>query len=94
MEGLPVWVAPLLYVLATRPFTSMSDASLGGSLLARSSATAHEVAALFACANEDEFARLEKRYADDPRKQVQHAREVAKRRLARERGERERVLGM
>lgn len=67
---------------------------LGGSPLARSSATAHEVAALFACANEEEFARLEERYADDPRKQVQHAREVAKRRLARERGERERVLAM
>ena len=62
--------------------------------MARSAATAHEVAALFACANEDEFARLEERYADDPRKQVQHAREVAKRRLARERGEHERVLAM
>ena len=62
--------------------------------MARSSATAHEVAALFACADEDEFVRLDERYADDPRKQVQHAREVAKRRLARERSEHERVLAM
>lgn len=58
------------------------------------SVTAHEVAALFACADEAEFARLEDRYADDPRKQVQRAREVAKRRLDRVRAERERVLGM
>ena len=62
--------------------------------MARSAATAHEVAALFSSADEAEFARLDARYADDPRKQVQHAREVAGRRLARERAERERVLAM
>lgn len=62
--------------------------------MTRSAATAHEVAALFSSADEAEFARLDERYADDPRKQVQHAREVAGRRLAHERAERERVLAM
>ena len=68
---------PLFYHGATTRPSPVCRTPVGGSPLARSSATAHEVAALFACANEDEFARLEERYADDPRKQVQHAREVA-----------------
>ncbi|WP_130812129.1 ribonuclease HII [Olsenella sp. Marseille-P4559] len=62
--------------------------------MARPATTAHEVAALFSSADESEFAKLDARYADDPRKQVQHAREVAARRLGRERAEHERVLGM
>lgn len=56
--------------------------------------TAKEIAALFADADEDEFSRLAARYGDDPRKQVQHALAAAKKRLDREKSERERVLGM
>lgn len=57
-------------------------------------ATAKEVAALLADATEEEAATLTERYADDPRKQVRHAVEQARRRLERQRAERERVEGM
>lgn len=56
--------------------------------------TAREVAASLADAPSDEARRLIERYAEDPRKQVRHAVEVARRRLAREEAERDRVRGM
>lgn len=54
-------------------------------------ATAREVAAALASAPADEASRLIERYAEDPRRQVRHAIEVARRRLEREGAERERV---
>lgn len=57
-------------------------------------ATAKEVAALISSASFDEVEPLIARYADDPRKQVRHAVEVAQRRHDHERAERERVLAM
>lgn len=55
---------------------------------------AKELAALIASADADELAELERRYAGDPRKQVQSALDRAHRRLEREEAERQRVLGM
>ncbi len=55
---------------------------------------AKEIAGLIAGATADELVELESRYADDPRKQVRHALEVAHRRVQREEAERERVRGM
>ncbi len=57
-------------------------------------ATAAEISATLAEATEAELAALLERYADDPRAQVKRACGVAKRRVARERAERERVEGM
>lgn len=57
-------------------------------------ASAKEVSATIAAATLDEARELVARYAEDPRKQVQHAVEVAKRRIEREDAERDRVLGM
>ena len=54
-------------------------------------ATAREVAAALASAPEEEALDLIERYAEDPRRQVRHAIEVARRRLEREREERGRV---
>lgn len=56
--------------------------------------TAREIQATLAEAGEEEFAELSERYADDPRTQVRRAVEVARRRIAREHAERERVLAM
>lgn len=56
--------------------------------------TAREVAALLSDAPVDEARSLVERYAEDPRKQVRHAVEVARRRIARSDAERDRVLGM
>ena len=55
---------------------------------------AKELAALIASADGDELAALEKRYADDPRKQVQAAFSRARKRVERGREERERVAAM
>ena len=55
---------------------------------------AREIAGIIAGASIDELAELERRYADDPRKQVQAALETARRRAGREQGERSRVEGM
>lgn len=57
-------------------------------------ATAREVAATIQSATGEELRALAERYAEDPRKQVRHAVEVARRRAAREEAERERVLAM
>ena len=54
-------------------------------------ATAREIQATLADADEHEFEELKTRYADDPRTQVRRAFAVADRRLGRERAERERV---
>lgn len=56
--------------------------------------SAREVAATLASAPAEEARELIERYAEDPRKQVRHAVEVAQRRLAHEEAERERVRGM
>lgn len=56
--------------------------------------TAREIVATLTDASLEEAERLIERYAEDPRKQVRHAVEVARRRTARERAERERVLSM
>ena len=52
---------------------------------------AKEIAGLIASARADELEELEMRYADDPRKQVQHALETARRRCERELREQDRV---
>ena len=57
-------------------------------------ATAREIAATLASASFEEARSLVERYAEDPRKQVRHAVEVARRRLGREEAERRRVEGM
>lgn len=57
-------------------------------------ATAREIAATIADASGREARELVERYAQDPRRQVRHAVEVAKRRLEREEAERARVTGM
>lgn len=57
-------------------------------------ASAKEVAALLSDAPQGEAEELIERYADDPRKQVQRAVAAAKKRLAREAAELERVQGM
>lgn len=57
-------------------------------------ATAREVVATIADAPLEEARALVERYAEDPRKQVRHAVEVARRRIEREEAERRRVLGM
>lgn len=59
-----------------------------------SSASASVVAAQFTSASYEDIPALAKRYADDPRIQVQKARERALKRLERERTERERVDAM
>lgn len=56
--------------------------------------TAREIVATLTDASLEEAERLIERYAEDPRKQVRHAVEVARRRTAHERAERERVLAM
>ena len=56
--------------------------------------TAREVVALLASAGPDEAPRLIERYAEDPRKQVMQAVERARKRLARELEERQRVSAM
>ncbi|QOY59863.1 ribonuclease HII [Thermophilibacter immobilis] len=56
--------------------------------------TAREVTATIASAPLEEARALVGRYAEDPRKQVRHAVEVARRRVEREDAERERVRGM
>lgn len=56
--------------------------------------TAREVAALLASAQPDEARGLVERYAEDPRKQVRQAVERARRRIARDLEERERVHAM
>lgn len=56
--------------------------------------TAREVAGMLADAPLDEARQLVVRYADDPRRQVAHAAEVARRRIEREDAERDRVLSM
>lgn len=56
--------------------------------------TAREVTATIASAPLEEVRALVGRYAEDPRKQVRHAVEVARRRVEREDAERERVRGM
>ena len=55
---------------------------------------ANELAALIAGAGEEELAEYERRYADDPRKQVQAALVRARRRLKRNKAERARVEAM
>ena len=57
-------------------------------------ASAREIAAVLADASVDEIDSLCERYAEDPRKQVQHAMESARRRKERELAERSRVDGM
>lgn len=57
-------------------------------------ATAKEVAGLLSGAPLEELDGLIERYGHDPRHQVRHAIEVARRRRDRERAERERVEGM
>ena len=57
-------------------------------------ATAREVAAALRDAAPEEARELCERYADDPRRQVASAVAAARRRLAREDAERERVRGM
>lgn len=59
-----------------------------------SSASAAQVAAELASASFEEIDALIARYADDPRMQVQKACERARRRMDKERAERERVEGM
>ena len=56
--------------------------------------SAREVVALFADASPEEVATLAARYRDDPRKQVQKALATAVRRAAKEKAERDRVMGM
>ena len=56
--------------------------------------SAREVAAALSASSTDEAKLLIARYAEDPRKQVQHAIEVAQRRVEREERERERVRTM
>ena len=56
--------------------------------------TAREIVATLSDASASELPALMARYADDPRSQVRRALEVARRRLERERAERERVEGM
>lgn len=56
--------------------------------------TAREIAATLSSASLEEAQELVERYAEDPRKQVRHAVDVARRRLERELAERERVRGM
>lgn len=55
---------------------------------------AKELAATIASAGAEELRDLEKRYADDPRKQVRQAFDKARRRLQKEEAERERVQAM
>ncbi|MBR3314935.1 MAG: ribonuclease HII [Atopobiaceae bacterium] len=55
---------------------------------------AKEIAGLIAGATAEELSELETRYADDPRRQVRHALEVARRRVQKEEAERVRVRGM
>ncbi len=55
---------------------------------------AKEIAGLIAGAEPGELPELEERYANDPRKQVRHALEAARKRAQRVQAERERVLGM
>ena len=55
---------------------------------------AKEIAAQIASASADELEDLYTRYADDPRKQVRAAFERARRRIARQQGEQERVRAM
>lgn len=55
---------------------------------------AREIAAALSDAPEEEALVLIERYAEDPRKQVQHAISSARRRIERARSERERVHGM
>lgn len=55
---------------------------------------AKEIAGLITGAGAQELAELERRYADDPRKQVQHALATARRRVRREEAERDRVRGL
>ncbi len=55
---------------------------------------AKEIAALIASASKEELPELERRYADDARKQVRDALARAHRRLDREQAERDRVLHM
>ena len=57
-------------------------------------ATAREIAATLSDAPLEEARRLVERYAEDPRKQVAHAVEVTRRRIAREDAERARVRGL
>lgn len=55
---------------------------------------ANELAALIAGAKGSELAEYERRYSDDPRKQVQAALVRARKRLSRDRAEQERVEAM
>lgn len=55
---------------------------------------ATELSALIAGANEEELEEYERRYADDPRKQVRSSLARARRRLDRDRAERDRVNAM
>lgn len=56
--------------------------------------TAREIAALLSDASAEEVRVLVERYAEDPRRQVRHAVEVASRRMDREKAEHDRVLDM
>ena len=60
----------------------------------RPPATAREVAAALSAAPLDEAIELVERYAEDPRKQVQRAVGVARRRIERERREQDRVRSL
>ena len=57
-------------------------------------ATAREVMATLSSASHEEAQELVARYAEDPRKQVRRAVEATRRRIERERAERERVEAM
>ena len=56
--------------------------------------SAREIAAALSDAPEDEALVLMERYAEDPRKQVQHAIAAARKRIERAAAERDRVHGM
>ena len=56
--------------------------------------SAREIAAALSDAPEDEALVLMERYAEDPRKQVQHAIAAARKRIERAVAERDRVHGM
>lgn len=56
--------------------------------------TAREIAATLSSASLDEAKVLIERYREDPRKQVRHAVDVARRRVVHEEGERDRVRAM
>ena len=84
MEDLepPTWAAPFVW----------GDCSVASD--SKPPTTAREVAAALSTSSLEEAEQLIARYAEDPRKQVQHAIEVARRRIERERAERDRVRSM